>query len=153
MNHWIYRNQEEFEIPEGSFGFVYRITDLETDRKYIGRKYLSRSKTVSKRVLKKDGTKVTKKKKSRVESEWQSYMGSCKPLLDEIKKKGKDKFKFEILSFANTRGQVNFLECMLQFQCNVLTDESYYNDAIGSGQFRGVRIDQDFKNILKEIRL
>lgn len=153
MNHWTYKNQEEFEIPAGSFGFVYRITDLETDRKYIGRKYLSRAKTISKRVLKKDGTKVTKKKKSRVESEWQSYMGSCKPLLEVIKTKGKDTFKFEILSFANTRGQVNFLECAIQFKCDVLTDDSYYNDAIGSGQFRGVRIDQEFRNILKDLVL
>ena len=151
--HWTYKNREEFEIPEGSFGFVYRITDLESGRKYIGRKYLSRAKTVSKRVLKKDGTKVTKKKKSRVESEWQSYMGSCKPLLEEIAKKGKDKFKFEILSFANTRGQVNFLECLCQMKSDVLTDERYYNEAIGSGQFRGVRIDQSFKDILKEIKL
>lgn len=153
FNIWTYKNQEEFEIPEGSFGFIYRITDLETDRKYIGRKYLSRSKTVSKRVLKKDGTKVTKKKKSRVESEWQSYMGSCKPLLEEISKKGKDKFKFEILSFAKTKGQVNFLECLIQMKCDVLTNDAYYNDAIGSGQFRGVRIDQEFKNILKDLML
>lgn len=151
--HWTYQNQSEFEIPTGAFGFIYKITDIETGRKYIGRKYLTRAKTTSKRVLKKDGTKTTKTKKSRVESDWHDYMGSCLPLLDEIKKKGKDSFKFEIISFGFTRGQVNFLECWAQMKCDVLTDPAYYNDAIGSGQFRGIRFTDEFRKILKEIKL
>ena len=147
--HWTYKNQEEFEIPEGSFGFIYRITDLETDRKYIGRKYLSRAKTVSKRVLKKDGTKVTKKKKSRVESEWQSYMGSCKPLLEEISKKGKDKFKFEILAFANTKGQLSYLEEMYHFKLNCKVDDLYYNESVGPGRYRTLKISPEFIQLIQ----
>lgn len=153
MNHWIYNNREEFTIPENAFGFIYRIEDLESGKKYIGRKYLTRSKTVSKRVLKPNGTKITKKKKSRVESSWQEYTGSCKPLNDEISKKGKDKFKFEIICFGFTKGQVNFLECLVQMKCDVLTDPNYYNDAIGSGQFRGIKVNDQLKEIISEIKL
>jgi hypothetical protein len=151
--HWTYKNQIEFDTPPGSFGFVYRISDLESGRKYIGRKYLTAAKTTAKRILKKDGTRTTKKKKTRVESDWQKYMGSCKPLLEEISRKGKDKFKFEILAFGFTKGQVNFMECWIQMRCNVIIDDAYYNDAIGSGQFRGVKFTDEFKNALQEIKL
>lgn len=150
-SHWIYKNQREFEVPDGAFGFVYLITS-PTGMKYIGRKYLTASKISSKRVKLKSGIKITKKKKSRVESDWKGYMGSCKPLLESIKEAGKEKFKFEILHFAQTKGQVNFLECFFQMRANVLGDDSYYNDAIGSGQFRGVRFDDDFKNLLRGIK-
>lgn len=148
MSKWKYKGTEEFEIPEGMFGFVYKITSKVDGRKYIGRKYLTAAKTTSKRVTLKTGVKVTKKKKSRVESNWRDYMGSCKPLLEDIKKNGSDKYEFEILAFASTKGQVNFLECFFQMRANVLGDDSYYNDAIGSGQFRGVRLDEDFKKLL-----
>lgn len=149
--HWIYKNQTDFKIPANAFGFVYRIEDTETGRKYIGRKYLTRSKIVSTRITKKDGTKITKKKKSRVESDWQSYTGSCAPLNEAIVNRGRDKFKFEILAFGFTKGQVNFLECLVQMKCDVLTDPAYYNDAIGSGQFRGVKFTDEFKVILKQL--
>lgn len=146
---WTYKEKEEFEIPLGSFGFVYKITSKIDGRKYIGRKYLTAAKTTSKRVTLKTGVKKTKKVKSRVESNWKDYMGSCKPLLEDINKNGKENYTFEILAFANTKGQVNFLECFFQMRANVLADELYYNDAIGSGQFRGVKFDEEFKTMLK----
>ncbi len=150
MSNWKYKGEEEFEIPVGSFGFIYKITGPD-GRKYIGRKYLTASKTTSKRVTLKSGIKKTQKKKSRVESNWRDYMGSCKPLLEDIKIQGRENYEFEILSFATTKGQVNFLECFFQMRANVLGDDSYYNDAIGSGQFRGVRFDEDFKNMLRNL--
>lgn len=163
MSHWTYNNSAEFEVPLGSFGFVYRIEcilPLEEQRnlgitknKYIGRKYLTAAKTTSKRVTLKTGEKVTKKKKTRVESDWTQYMGSCKPLLEDIAKYGKSAFTFEICSFAKTKGQVNFLECFFQMRANVLGDDSYYNDAIGSGQFRGVKFDGEFKDLLRGINI
>lgn len=146
---WTYNNKTEFDIPEGSFGFIYKIVSKLDGRKYIGRKYLTAAKTTSKRVTLKTGIKKTRKIKSRVESNWKDYEGSCKPLLEDIKKYGKENFTFEILSFAKTKGQVNFLECFFQMRANVLGDDTYYNDAIGSGQFRGVKFDEDFKNMLK----
>jgi len=148
--NWKYKGSEDFELPDGSFGFIYKITGPD-GRKYIGRKYLTAAKTTSKRVTLKTGVKVTKKKKSRVESNWKDYMGSCKPLLEDIKRLGSENFEFEILAFAQTKGQVNFLECYFQMRANVLGDDSYYNDAIGSGQFRGVKFDQAFKDFLRSV--
>lgn len=151
MNHWVFNNQEIFEVPPGAFGFVYQITDTDSGMKYIGRKYLSKAKTVSRRVKLKNGTKVTKKKKSRVESDWMTYTGSCKPLNEQIEKLGKEKFKFEILAFGFTKGQVNFLEEYIQMKASVMIDDSYYNDSVGARGFIGVKFTDEFKQILREI--
>lgn len=161
--HWIYKGNSDFNIPENAFGFVYLIECILPEEeltrlniiktKYIGRKYLTAAKTTSKKVLLKSGAKVTKKKKSRVESGWRDYIGSCKPLIEQIEKLGKDKFRFEILCFCSTKGQTNFCEVFAQFRAGVLIDDSYFNEAIGSGQFRGIRLDSEFIKMLKEIQL
>lgn len=160
---WTYKNQVDFEIPTNAFGFVYKIEFVGepllleqfgiSKTKYIGRKYLTASKTVSKRVLKKDGTKTTKKKKSRVESNWRDYMGSCKPLLEDIKRLGSQHYKFEIIAFGETKGQVNFLEEYVQMCERVMIDDSYYNDSIGARGFIGVKFTESFKDILRGIEL
>ena len=146
-----YNGIETFAIPENAYGFVYLIEDLQTGMKYIGRKYLTASKIVSKRISKKDGTKTTKKRKTRVESNWKDYTGSCKPLNEEIKRKGKENFSFNILAFGFTKGQVNALEVICQIKANAIIDSMYYNDAVGSGMFRGVKFDDRIKDIIKGI--
>jgi hypothetical protein len=163
MTPWIYKNEFDFEIPNGAFGFVYKIEYIGPvellqkfgicKTKYIGRKYLTASKTVSKRVLKKDGTKTLKKKKSRVESQWRGYMGSCKPLLADIEKLGMENYRFEILAFAQTKGQVNMMEEFCQMRSGVLIDDSFYNDSIGARGFIGVKITNEFKETLRGIGL
>jgi hypothetical protein len=70
-------------------------------------------------------------------------------LIADINKFGRENYTFEILAFAATKGQVNFLECFFQMRENVIADENYYNEAIGSGQFRGVKFDDAFKELLK----
>lgn len=156
-SHWQYKGSFDFEVPVGAFGFVYRIEQInpEPDQPfiYIGRKYLSRSKTSSKRVSLKNGSKVTKKKKSRVESDWRSYTGSCGPLNESIKRLGKENFKFEILCFANTKGQVNFAEEFVQMRAGVIFDDSFFNDSIGARGFIGVKFTTEFKEILRGINL
>lgn len=157
ISHWTYKNQREFEVPEGAFGFVYsveKINPLPGEKcRYIGRKYLTAAKTINIKVILKSGQKITKKKKTRVDSNWRYYLGSCKPMLEEIEMLGTDKFIFKILAFAETKGQVNLLEEMIQFKLDVLIDDSYFNESIGSGSFRGVKITNSFKDIIKNLRL
>jgi len=134
MSHWFYNNKEVTEVPEDAFGFVYMITNTKSGRKYIGRKYLqsTRRKALTAQQ-KRDG----KKRRTRVttESNWRTYTGSSKPLLADIKELGKDHFKFEILIYGNSKGQVNYLEMKFQFINDVTLDPLYYNDTIGSGKF------------------
>jgi hypothetical protein len=115
---WLYEGTE-FTNPESYYGFIYLITNNLTGRKYIGRKYFTKAKT---RQVK------GKKKRSRVDSEWVSYWGSCQPLLDDILTHGQENFTRTILRLCKTRGETNYWEAKLQFQYEVLEGESdWYN--------------------------
>lgn len=149
MTHWTYKGIEIDSIPDGAYGFIYRITSMVSGKRYIGRKYVTKS---SRRSIKlKNGNK--KIQKTRIESDWKTYTGSNKPLNEDIAKYGKENFKFEILAFANTKGQVNALEVICQIKADVMADPTYYNDAVGSGQFRGVKFDESFKATLRELNV
>ena len=43
---WIYEDQCYDETPEEYQGFVYIITELDTDKKYIGKKFFWKPKTL-----------------------------------------------------------------------------------------------------------
>lgn len=146
MSHWLYKNEIVDESPEGAEGFVYRVTNTITGRMYIGRKYFTRTKR--KKVKNMVRRRVVKKG-----SGWQSYTGSNKSLNEDIKNDGIEHFKFEILAFGYTKGQVNFLEEHVQHRLNVLVDERYYNDSIGSRKYIGVRIDDNFKQMIRDMVL
>ena len=61
------------ELPEDCVGFVYLITNLINDRKYIGKKLAKFSKTTYKTVKLKNGTKKKKKIRSKIDSDWQDH--------------------------------------------------------------------------------
>lgn len=118
---WYFHETKEEVTPEkieGYYGFVYCITEKETGKKYIGRKYFTKSKT--KQVK-------GKKKKIRVESDWIDYYGSNKELLEEIEKKGKESFIREILRLCKTRSETNYFETWEIFNRHALLSEQYYN--------------------------
>jgi hypothetical protein len=150
MSHWLYKGQQIEHVPEGTFGFIYLITNLLNNKKYVGRKYVSstRKKPLTakqKREGKKRQTKVT------TESDWRDYMGSSKTLLEDIAKYGKDNFRFEILIFAETKGQTNFLEETAHHKMNVLLDPNFYNDSIGPRRYMGMKQDLEFHKKIVEI--
>ena len=107
------------------FGFVYCITNLQSGRKYIGRKYFSQRRTP------RGG-----KRRVTSESDWKKYYGSSDELKADRKLLGNTCFKREILSLHTTKGQVNFEETKQLFLHNVLTETVdgktplYYNSNI-----------------------
>jgi hypothetical protein len=119
---WFYsRTTKEFneDDVDGAFGFVYIIIHLPTNRKYIGKKFFTRSKT--KQVK-------GKKKRIRVNSDWQDYWGSNKKLLDEIALNGKDQYYREILHLCKSRSECAYWETWEIFNRHALLHESYYNE-------------------------
>ena len=126
---WIY-GDKVFEDPSGYYGFVYEITCTETNKRYIGRKYFSKAKTLAPLKGKKN------KRRSRVDSDWIEYYGSSKSLLEDVEKYGKDKFVRRILRLCKTRGETNYWEAKLQFYHDVLNTKNelgenlYYNENI-----------------------
>tara|TARA_R100001082_G_scaffold66046_1_gene37269 strand:+ start:193 stop:651 length:459 start_codon:yes stop_codon:yes gene_type:complete len=125
-NPWLYEGKPFTTNDIGDlFGFVYRITNLQTGKQYIGRKYFWQ-----KRKPRTGGRRVTS------ESDWKKYYGSSKELNEERKSVGNNTFLREIISIHKTLGQVNYEETRQLFLNNVLTEASddgtprYYNSNI-----------------------
>ena len=119
---WMYQNQEFNEIPENVIGFVYKITNTQTHRQYIGKKLF----TFAKRKQVKG-----KSKRIRVESDWRTYYGSNKELSQDVITYGESAFLREILHLCRTKGQCSYYEAKCQFEHAVLENpEKFYNDWI-----------------------
>ena len=121
---WTYQGKPIETLQEGCEGFVYLITNLTNNRKYVGKK-LARFK-VTKPPLK--GRK--NKRRSTKESDWKTYWGSSEHLNADVKELGEDKFIREILHFCTGRGELSYLEAKEQFDREVLLTDEYYNGII-----------------------
>ena len=120
-NPWLYEGKPFTTADIGDFfGFVYRITNLQTGKQYIGRKYFYQFRKPR-----------GKSRKVKSESDWQKYYGSSDELNANRKSLGNECFKREIISLHNTKGWVNYEETRQLFLNNVLSeDENYYNSNI-----------------------
>jgi hypothetical protein len=127
---WYFDNKVVDTIPHNSVGFVYIITNLVSNRKYIGKKLFKFSKTTYKTVKLKNGSKKRKKIKSKIESDWQTYYGSSEELNKDIELLGKENFKREILQFCRSKSECSYTEAKLQFHYGVLESNEYYNGQI-----------------------
>ena len=145
MSHWLYRGKVFDVAPEDAFGFVYRITNLVSGKKYIGRKYFEsvRRKKVKNKVRRKVVIK---------NSGWASYTGSNKSLTEDIAAMGIDKFRFEILAIGYTKGHVNYLEENIQHKLDVITSEKYYNHSVGSRKFIGITATPELQDTLAGLK-
>ena len=127
---WHYKDIEVTELPDTCVGFVYLITNLTNDRKYIGKKLAKFSKTKIKTITLKSGEKKKKKIKSKVDSDWLEYYGSSIELSLDVSTLGQDKFKREILYFCSSKAASSYLEAKEQMLRNVLESNDYYNNNI-----------------------
>ena len=117
--NWQYNGVDFTEDLIGdNYGFVYQITNLTNGRKYIGKKFFYSAKT--KQVK-------GKKKKIKVQSDWQTYYGSSAELVKDVLSLGNENFTREILHLCHSKGECGYLEAKEQFIRGVLETEEYYN--------------------------
>ena len=122
LGHWQLKPQLKWD--DNAFGFIYLITNLTNDKKYIGCKMLQK-------VIKRKPLKGKKNKRHEiVESDWRTYTSSSNELNKDIEWLGKDNFKFEIIDFAYSRSHLKYLEAKYQFDNDVLLNENWYNGII-----------------------
>lgn len=122
---WVYKDKEFNETPEEFQGFVYMVTELDTGKKYIGKKFFWKPKVLP-------VTKTRKRRvRTRVESDWRDYYGSSKEVQALVESKGKNNYKREILRLCKTKGECSYYEAKYQFQFDVLLSDEYYNEFIG----------------------
>jgi hypothetical protein len=135
--NWQYNGEIFTDVPKGMEGFVYMITNLTNNKKYIGKKHFwTRQKD------RKTGRRKT------LESDWKNYFGSCDELNEDVKILGREHFLREILYLCPHKKSMSYYETYEQFKRNVLLSEDYYNTNIG-GTFYMSESDRIYGAVLK----
>ena len=122
---WTYENKLYDEAPKEYMGFVYLITDLTTNRKYIGKKLFWNTRKLKPLKGK------TRRRTQIVESDWKKYYGSNDELQLIVETSHAERFEREILHLCAKKGIMSYLEAREQFDRNVLLSDNYYNNFIG----------------------
>lgn len=121
-NDWIHKKKSFILPKEEHYGFVYVITNIITNKQYIGKKLFWHKKI---KILK------GKKKRYLAESDWRDYYGSSPALKEDIELHGIANFKREILHLCKNKGECTYYEAKEQFKRDVLKKpDLYYNDWI-----------------------
>lgn len=119
---WFYNGVVIEEIDSNYCGFVYKITNKETGKQYIGKKLLK---------FKKTKTVKGKKKRFYVDSDWREYFGSSETLKEDVKTLGEENFYREIIRFCRTKGELSYYESKWQMELDVLLHpDKFYNEWI-----------------------
>tara|TARA_R110000803_G_scaffold3708_1_gene12631 strand:+ start:386 stop:838 length:453 start_codon:yes stop_codon:yes gene_type:complete len=140
---WLYKGKQINSIedlPEGTFGFVYRTRYIPTDQCYIGKKQLIYN--LKKKLGKKEKALWEGKgrppvyKRVEKESDWKTYYGSHAEVKKLLKEGGEIKFIREILELAFEKKRLTYLENKYLFTLGVLESKKYFNDNIEGRYFK-----------------
>ena len=126
MTQWTYEGKPfDSDQIEDNIGFVYLITDLTNDKKYIGKKNFWSTRRLP--PLKGKTRRRTVKK----ESDWKEYFGSSEQVKLLVEESGQERFKREIIRLCKSKGEMSYYEAKEQFDREVLFSDEYYNEFIG----------------------
>jgi len=143
MSNWLYKDKriESIEdFPEETFGFIYITVHEPSGKTYLGKKSLYHN--VKKKLTKKELAEqpTTRGRKSltttiQKESDWKTYYGSAKPIVELIKQGKQEDFVRKILCFASNKKLLTYYECKYLFKHEVLEKpDEWINDNI-QGRF------------------
>ena len=141
---WLYQNKEILsleDLPQDTYGFIYISIHHPTGKSYIGKKSLFhnvKKKLTKKQLVEQTGrgrkptTEVVQK-----ESDWKTYYGSAKPILDLLKEGKQEEFTREILQLVPNKKLLTYYECKYLFMLGVIEQQDgYFNDNILGKFFR-----------------
>ena len=141
---WLYNDKEVSSLedfPSDTYGFIYQVTHVPSGFSYIGKKVLHHNvkKKLTKKQLaeqsgrgRKSTTEVIQK-----ESDWKTYYGSAKPILELLKNSRQDEFERIILKLVPSKKLLTYYECKYLFTMGVLEEpEKWYNDNVLGKFFR-----------------
>jgi hypothetical protein len=140
MINWTYDNivvDSISKFPKEAIGFIYLIENTTNGKKYYGRK-TCRALSKKKRLTQAEKKLPENKRKTfkYVEHEykgWQSYNGSCEPLLNDIKKG--DKYQKSIVKFCFNKKELTAWE-LKYILCDCFLEENCYNGNISGKIFK-----------------
>jgi len=139
---WIYNGSfitELNDMPEGTIGFIYKITNGKTGEYYIGKKNVL--STRKRKFGKKEIALLTDKRLKTYEmitseSDWKSYRSSNKQVQEWFKDKENDQLELRILRFCSSTKSLTYYELQEQFSHDVLGDRRALNDNLLGKFFR-----------------
>jgi hypothetical protein len=139
MIKWTYEGIEVESIsdfPNESYGFIYVITHLPTNKKYIGKKilYFTRKVKLGKKELKQYEGLVGRRPSYKLaikESDWKDYWGSNKELQELIKTEPPENWDKQIIKACSSKKLLTYYETKYLFVYQVLENpEEFWNDNI-----------------------
>jgi len=123
---WSYQGRPfTSEMIRDNVGFVYEITNLVNNKKYIGKKWFWSTRKLPPLKGK------TRKRTVQKESDWMVYYGSSDEVKSLVESQGQTSFHREILRLCKTKGECSYYEAKKQFDLDVLLRDDYYNSFIG----------------------
>ena len=135
---WVYNSKPITNLndfPKDTFGFIYIVKNNDTNKSYIGNKVLYHNKKV--KLGKKEVAELTgvgRKPTTKIvtkESDWETYYGSNKEVMQLIKDGKQDLFTRTIIKLAPNKKLLTYYETQALFTYKVLEHpESFYNDNI-----------------------
>jgi hypothetical protein len=136
---WKYKEQiieniEDFG-EKTPFGFIYIVTHVPTNKKYLGKKSLFH--TLNKKLGKKElaqqpitrGRAKTTKQIVK-ESDWKTYYGSEDFIKQLIKENKHSEFTREIIQLVYNKKLLTYFECKYQFTYGVLESTDWINNNV-----------------------
>jgi hypothetical protein len=135
---WKYKEKEVLsltDMPEETYGFIYKISNKITGQYYIGKKQVVsvRKKNFGKKKLSTITDKRVKKYEMvSKESDWKTYRSSN----SVVKSWNEDEIELEILRFCKSKKSLTYYELQEQFYYNVLADTNSLNDNLIGKFFR-----------------
>ena len=149
---WTYNGRvitELSDMPEGTFGFIYKITNGKTGQYYIGKKQvvsIRKRKFGKREIAALEDKRMKKYEMVQKESNWKDYRSSNptvqlwfheNELLREQGKQGiNDRLELKILRFCSNKKSLTYYELQEQFYHDVLADENSLNDNLLGKFFR-----------------
>lgn len=117
---WTYNNAPVTqELLDDHWGFVYVIRNKVSGKRYVGKKFFTKA---GYRTVK------GKRKKIRLASDWESYYGSNKVLLEDVEKLGADQFERYIIRLCKNKSECTYWETHFIFQFEALLSDRWYNE-------------------------
>ena len=136
---WIYNSEtinDITEFPPNTYGFVYQVKHIPSNKIYIGKKVLffTRKVKLGKKELEALGTVIGRKPSYKLavkESDWKTYYGSQKEIKTLLKENKTSDWERSIIKCVPSKKLLTYFEVKYQMLYQVLEKpDEFFNDNI-----------------------
>ena len=136
---WIYNSEtinDITEFPPNTYGFVYQVKHIPSNKIYIGKKVLffTRKVKLGKKELEALGTVIGRKPSYKLavkESDWKTYYGSQKEIKTLLKESKISDWERSIIKCVPSKKLLTYFEVKYQMLYQVLEKpDEFFNDNI-----------------------